>query len=176
MSVQLDPLPGDSEGGLSPVRAHVQVRLIHLHEPVYPIPLEPIGETVPVRERLLAGRNPDRHRAYRNQRGDLRRMIERIAGGGVTAHRVPAEHRPLVRAASRENRSQVRHELLVSVARSIRRGRRLAVPARVIGEQPVPLPRQGDRPVQDVTPGGGDPVENDDRRTFAHLLPHQPDA
>ena len=72
-----------------------------------------------------------------------------------------------------EHRLEVAHQVRVLVARP---GLRLAVPARVVGDQPVAALHERPRPLDDVPPGGRQPVDQHDRRPLAERLALQRDA
>jgi hypothetical protein len=96
-------------------------------------------------------------------------VVEREAHDRVGAHRGAGEQRALD-AAVVEHREQVGREVLVAVGLGRRRGRRRAVAAGVVGDHAVAVALERARAHDDVTAGGGQPVQQDHGRPLAGLL------
>ena len=87
------------------------------------------------------------------------------------AHRVAAEHERPPPPSAVEHRVEVGDELRVSITRALRGGIRLAVAAGVVERPAVPAAGEQLRAVDDVAPGRGEPVAEDDRRSLPGALP-----
>ena len=113
------PLASEAQNRLSPGR--VQPFVVGLHEPLHPIALQPVGEPVPARQRLLVDEShvdgPDEHQA-----SEPLYPREREGGGRVGAHGVAREHHRLVTHLGVEHRLQIGRQLGVGVAAVRRRG------------------------------------------------------
>ena len=90
MPVELQALAGQAQDRLSPLGV-VVLALVDLHEPLHPTAREPLGQPVPVRERLLPRRLTARDGPDHDQAGHAVGVREREARRGVGAHRVPGE-------------------------------------------------------------------------------------
>ena len=104
----------------------------------------------------------------RHPLGVLERERHRRRG----AHRAAHERRPL-QLELVEHGLEVAHQVRVLVARP---GLRLAVAARVVGDQPVAALHERPRALHDVPPRGRQPVDQHDRRALAERLALQRDA
>ena len=93
VSVQPEPLAGEPQHHVPPLRVVGPV-VVGLDEAVDPSPLEPVGEPVPVRDRLVRDRDAARGRADRHETGDATGVRQRVRGARVRAHGVAGDHDP----------------------------------------------------------------------------------
>ncbi len=96
------------------------------------------------------------------ERGDALGVLEREAHGRVRAHRGAGEQRALD-ARCVEHRREVARRGARSRTRRLGRGRRAAVPARVVGDHAVARALERARAHHDVAAGGGEAVQQHDR-------------
>ena len=143
-------------------------------KPSTPPLLEAVGEPVPARERLRRRRLlADHGRADRRRPpASASAARERDGGDRVRAHRVPGQHAACASPRRGDHRLEVVGELRVDVTRpALGAGSRLAVAARVVGDDAGGRAGEQAGAVDDVAARRGQAVDQDDRRRPVALSP-----
>ena len=169
VAMELNPFAGDPRHRLAPGRIGLLALDDVGDESLDPAVAESVGEPVPVLEPLLRDLACV-DRADHDQAGEPLGMAEGVGDRGVRPHRVAAEDELSVAHRLLDHRLEVDDELRVSITPSRRRRVRLAVTAGVVGDDGATSALQDPRAVDDVAPGRGDPVTEDDRRALAGVL------
>ena len=144
--------------------------VVGLDEALDPAPLQPLGERVPVGERLGGRLGAHVDRPDDDDRRRAPGVVERVRGDGVRPHRVTGEHVRPRAGLGREHRVEVGGELGEPVSRPSGRRVGLAVAARVVGERAKSRAGQRAGAVDDVAPRRREAVQEGDRVPLPRAL------
>ena len=172
MAVQQHPFAGEAQHRVAPGRvdplvgARCRRRSRRRRRSPAPPPARP---STPATRRVIS---PVYTGPITTRPGEPLGVAQRVGDRRVGPHRVPGEDESLLLPhLRRDHPLQVADQPRVSITLPRRRRIGLAVAAGVVGDDSVPGPLQRPRAVDDVAPGGGDAVAEDDRRALPRDSP-----
>src|SRR6476619_5612140 len=169
-----DPLTGETQNRVATGRLGTLVMIDVVDEAVHAVARERRRQAIPISQGLGRSRLAHIRRSDDDEPAEALWVPQRVGNGGVRAHRVAAEHKAPIPDRCRDHGLEVADQLRVSITLPPGRGIRLAVTARVIGDDRVAGPLQRPRAVDDVAPRCSDPVAEDNRWPLPHDLAAYP--